>query len=71
MRGGRLEDLFEYSDYDNQEILENNPKIPENPENPEELQNQNIVGRKLMDAYGDSMLHVHRLLTKHYGFSNR
>lgn len=27
--------------------------------------------RKLMDAYGDSMLHVHRLYTREYGYKNR
>ena len=66
MKGGRLENLFEDS-YDDQEIL----KTLENLDIPVHSNNTRNIGRKLMDAYGDSMLHVHRLLTTHYGFSNR
>ena len=32
---------------------------------------QSVLARKLMDAYGDSMLHVHALFSKHYGITNR
>ena len=66
MKGGRLENLFEDSD-DDQEILKTLDKL----DIPLRSNNTRNIGRKLMDAYGDSMLHVHRLLTTHYGFSNR
>ena len=38
--------------------------------NGDEESKQN-VGRKLMDAYGDSMLYVHALFSKHYGITKR
>jgi UDP-N-acetylglucosamine-lysosomal-enzyme len=33
--------------------------------------NTNAGNRKLMDAYGDSLLHVHKLYTKKYGYVDR
>lgn len=56
--GGRLESLYEPS-YD-EERLE--PIIV----------NENGAGqRKLMDVYGESMIHVNRIYTERYGYANR
>ena len=66
------------SDYTNHTKLANGDEKSKNNDtkrddsivtnNEESKQN---VGRKLMDAYGDSMLYVHALFSKHYGITNR
>ena len=65
-RGGRLEELLEHVDY------EEDLKI--DSKNKSMILNENSVknvGRKLMDAYGDSMLHVNQIFNERYGFQNR
>ena len=65
-RGGRLEELLEHVDY------EEDLKI--DSKNKSIILNENSVknvGRKLMDAYGDSMLHVNQIFNERYGFQNR
>ena len=65
-RGGRLEELLEHVEYE--EDLKADSK------NKSIILNENSmkkVGRKLMDAYGDSMLHVNQIFTERYGFRNR
>ena len=57
MKGGRLKDLK-----DNTEV---------NEEADEYITDPTAIHRKLMDAYGDSMLHVNRLYTQEYGYANR